>query len=399
MKLLIHDYPGHAFPVQLARALAARGHEVLHVWSATFQSPKGPLARRADDPPTLRLQPLDLDRPVAKYSFVQRALQEREFGRKLAALVAAERPAVVIANGPLDILVPVRAACRRIGARFVYWLQDFYGIAIDRVVRRKLPVVGAAIGAWYRARERTLLAGSDWVVTISEDFRPTLEAMGVARARTTIVENWAAIAEIPPGARDNAWARANGMSGAPIFLYSGTLGLKHNPGLLLALARHLDAVPGARMVVVSEGIGADWLREHGKGVASLVQLPFQPHERFPDVLAAADVLVAILEPDAGVFSVPSKILAYLCAGRPVLAAIPPDNLAARIIAGNGAGLTASPDDEAAFLAAADRLCADAPGRAEMARKALDYAQRTFDIGAITARFEDVLARVSADGKP
>ena len=399
MKVLIHDYPGHAFPVQLARALAARGHQVLHVWSATFQSPKGPLARRADDPPGLRLQPLDLDRPVAKYSFVQRALQERAYGRKAAALVAAERPDVVIANGPLDILVPVRAACRQVGARFVYWLQDFYGIAIDKVVRRKLPAVGVVVGAWYRARERGLLTGSDWVVTISEDFRPTLEAMGVARERTTIVENWAVIDEIPPGARDNEWARANGVSGGPVFLYSGTLGLKHNPGLLLALARHLDATPAARMVVVSEGIGADWLREHARGVTSLVQLPFQPHERFADVLASADVLVAILEPDAGVFSVPSKILAYLCAGRPVLAAIPPDNLAARIIAGSGAGLTAPPEDEPAFLAAADRLARDAAARGEMGRKALDYARRTFDIGAIAARFEDVLARVKADGTP
>ena len=52
---------------------------------------------------------------------------------------------------------------------------------------------------------------------------------------------------------------------------------------------------------------------------------------------------------------PSKVLSYLCGGRPVLAAIPPENLAARTIERAGAGLVVSPTDEEAFLVAAKRL--------------------------------------------
>ena len=59
-----------------------------------------------------------------------------------------------------------------------------------------------------------------------------------------------------------------------------------------------------------------------KACGSLRCLGFQPFEVLPDVLGSADVLVAILEPDAGVFSVPSKVLSYFCAGRPVLLAVP-----------------------------------------------------------------------------
>ena len=47
-----------------------------------------------------------------------------------------------------------------------------------------------------------------------------------------------------------------------------------------------------------------------------------------------------------------------------------------------------------LAAAADRLAGDADLRAAMGAKALDYARRTFDIHAITARFEDVLARAT-----
>ena len=60
-------------------------------------------------------------------------------------------------------------------------------------------------------------------------------------------------------------------------------------------------------------------------------LPYQPFDRLPEVLASADVLVVILEPEAGRFSVPSKTLSYLCAGRAVLGSMPATNPAARLL--------------------------------------------------------------------
>jgi len=139
---------------------------------------------------------------------------------------------------------------------------------------------------------------------------------------------------------------------------------------------------------VSEGLGADWLKAQN---APALILPFQPHDQFASVLASADVLVAILESDAGVFSVPSKILAYHCAGRAMLCAFPLDNLSARIVRDHGSGLVVAPDDQAGLLAAADQLC-DPARRDAMAAKALDYASRTFDIEDIGARFEEALKR-------
>src|SRR5262249_55634342 len=146
--------------------------------------------------------------------------------------------------------------------------------------------------------------------------------------------------------------------GKRVFLYSGTLGLKHNPGLLLALAKRFADRPDARVVVISEGLGADWLRAHAAEAPNLAILPYQPFERLAEAGARAEILVAILEPDAGVFSVPSKVLTYLCAGKAILAAIPVANLAARIIARTGAGQVVAPNDESGFLTAAEGLAAD-----------------------------------------
>ena len=109
------------------------------------------------------------------------------------------------------------------------------------------------------------------------------------------------------------------------------------------------------------------------------------------MLASADVLVAILEPDAGIFSVPSKVLSYLCAGRAVLAAMPVENLAARIIAREDAGRVADPADAESFVARARELLADGALRARLGANARAYAEDRFRIADIGDRFERILA--------
>ena len=390
MKILVHD-SGHAFPIQLSRELARRGHEVLHRYAASMAMPRGPMAPRPDDPASFNVRGLSIGRAIEKYRYVQRVLDERAYGRLLAREIAASRPDVVFGGtSASDIQAAAQAACRRAGIGFVFWAQDLNAIAIDRLLRRWLPVIGALACRYYLALERRLMRRSDAVVAISDDFLPALQSWGVERSRTHVIENWAPLDELPRRPRDNDWARQHGLADRLVFLYSGTLGLKHNPDLLLQLAKRFAARPDIRVVVVSEGLGADWLRQRAAEAPNLVLLPYQPFERLPEVIASGDVLLAILEPDAGAFSVPSKVLTYLCAGRPILGAIPSENLAARVIARARAGSTVPPDRADAFVAAAERLAASPEERAASGNNALDYAHKTFDIRAIGDRFEAIL---------
>jgi glycosyltransferase involved in cell wall biosynthesis len=398
MRIALHDYPGHAFPVQLARALAHRGHAVLYLHFAEFQSPKGALAPAPDDPPGLRLQPIALGAAHRKYDLVQRWLQDRRYGARLVDAVRAFRPDVVLGgNAPLDPQARLQDAARQLGAGFVFWLQDAYGVAIDQLLRRRLPGVGALVGGHYRRLERRLWRASDAIVAITEDFRPLLEAAGIAPARVDVIENWAALDELPPRPRRNDWAIAHGLADARVLLYAGTMGLKHDPELMCHLARRFRGVPDVRVVVVSEGLGADHIArvKQVEGLDNLVVLPFQPYGALPDVIASGDVLVVVLEADAGIYSVPSKLLTYLCAGRAILGALPRDNLAARIVARAGAGLVAAPADLPGFLAAAEALLAAPERRAAAGAAARAYAEHTFDIAAIAERFEAVLAAAAA----
>jgi glycosyltransferase involved in cell wall biosynthesis len=85
--------------------------------------------------------------------------------------------------------------------------------------------------------------------------------------------------------------------------------------------------------------------------------------------------------------VPSKILSYLCAGRPVLAAMTPTNTAARILDQRAhAGLVVGPDDDHAFGAAALRLAKDPVLREELGRNGRAYAEAHFSTDQVLDRF-------------
>ena len=117
----------------------------------------------------------------------------------------------------------------------------------------------------------------------------------------------------------------------------------------------------------------------------------------PDVLASADVALAILQPGAATYSVPSKVLTYLAAGRPVVAAISADNAAAAVLRESHAGIVCDPLDAAAFSDAVEQLLDDPDRRAAMAAAGRAYAEATFQVAEVAAQFDTIL--VAAAGAP
>jgi glycosyltransferase involved in cell wall biosynthesis len=395
MRILLHDYGGYAFPLELSRALAGRGHNVLHLFCGSLQNPRGAVERRPDDPAGFQVQRIDLDTRVQKYSYLRRWQQERTYGRMLPPYVARFRPDVVIStNAPLDAQRQILAASRRMGVPFIFWIQDLLGVAASRILGEKLPIAGALIGRYYERMEARLLKTSDHVVTISTHFSRWLSRWHVAPDRVTCVPNWAPLDEVRPFPKRNAWSEKHGLADRFCFLYSGNLGRKHNPARLVSLAQRV-AAEGACVVVVSEGLGAAWLREQAAalGIDNLLVLDFQPYEELPAMLGAADVLVALLEPDAAAFSVPSKVLTYLCAERALLLAVPASNPAAQTVREIEAGVVIGPEEEQRFIEGALRLLRNDEFRRACGSRGRAYAERAFAIQAISDKFDGILAKV------
>lgn len=395
MKIFVHDYPGHAFPAQLSRELARQGHTVTHAFAAALESPRGPVEPRPNDPAGLTIRPIVTGHGMNKYALFRRVLDERAYGAALAREVLEAKPDLFITcTTPNDVLDVLRRVLPP-KLRLVWWLQDIYSVGIRSVLNRRVPFAGTLVGSIYRGKERRFAWRADHIVSITPDFVPFLRRLGVAAEKITVIENWAPVDEITPRPHDNPWKREQGLSGKTVILYSGTLGLKHNPALLSHAALHFQNQKrdDIALVVATQGLGAEFLKKEvtERGIHNLKVLPWQPYERLPEVLATGDILTAIIEPDAGLFSVPSKILSCLCAGRPVVAAIPADNLAARTIVKAGAGLVVPPGDEAGFIGGLEKLLTDRNSRDRMGASGRAYAEEHFDIHKIAQRFAALCA--------
>jgi glycosyltransferase involved in cell wall biosynthesis len=244
--------------------------------------------------------------------------------------------------------------------------------------------------------EKRSALDSSRVIAISEDFMPVLESWEVPRNHMDMIPNWASLADLPTTPKTNAWSLDHGLADRFVFLYSGTLGLKHDPELLLDLAKAWRTDPEVRVVVISEGLGADWLRKEAslQCLSNILILPYQAPDRYAEVLGSADVLTAVLDEAAGQFSVPSKVLSYHCAARPILAAIPKDNQAARLIEEVGSGIVVAAGDSQAFLDASTQLRTSADERQFRSDRGRAYAVATFDISAIGSRFDQLLRSVA-----
>jgi len=374
--------------LHLSRGLAAAGHDVMHLYFSGNNTPKGATERPAKDL-LLQVRAIELPGEFRKLSLLERRGYDLAYGRAAARFVTDFSPHVVVsANTPLDAQALLLSAAHQVNAKFVFWLQDIYHQAIRFVLKsRGLP--GASLVArYYKTVERRLLSRSDAIVCIAPEFLNTLQHWSIDSEKTFLIENWAPLDEILPLPQDNEWSREHRLDGKFCFVYSGTLGMKHRPALLLELARHFQTNLDVRTVVVGAGAGFAWLQARPKP-GSLLLLPLQPYERVSEVLAAAGVLVAILDDDCGAFSVPSKTLAYLCARRPLLVAAPSGNLASALIRRTSSGIAVPSRDVNGFLAAATGFYHDAALRKSCSDNGYFHAHRTFDSRRILRQFAQV----------
>ena len=388
MNIVLHEMGTYTHRQQLARALSSRVHEIAYLYCPSFRTPsRASMSFTSDD--KLTVVPIELDSEFAKWRLLKRFLQERSYGARAASVIASLRPDLVISgNTPIEIQATIQKACRRLGTPFLFWLEDVYSIGVKAVLS-KAPLIGDLIAARYALIERKVARQSDGIVAISDDFRDLAVDWGVDPRRIAVVENWGAIpaGSLPP--KDNDWAARHGLSGKHVLLYSGALGFKHDPQLFLELANEFRGEEDVRVVVISEGYGAEWLSSRSHAFPHLVLLPFQSAADFQKALASADVLLAVLERTAAKYSVPSKVLAYMASGKPILAAIPADNLAARTISAASAGMTVDPKDLSELRRLARSLIGDEDRCRRFGAAGLAYARANFEINGIAARFEDI----------
>ncbi|HUS21486.1 MAG TPA: glycosyltransferase family 4 protein [Aeromicrobium sp.] len=402
MDIAVHDFSGHPFQADLARRLAARGHRVLHLSAAEYVSGKGRLQRAPGDPETLSFDQIRVGRDFNKYAVADRIRWELEYGRAAKERLADWPGVVITCNVPLLAMSAFVRAARRRKIPWIFWHQDVYSAAMADEANRRLPQpLAKPVAAGFDRLEAWCARHAGHAIAIGEAFTAVYERWRVDPAKVSVIPNWAPLEDTVPVQRDNPQSKSiwSGSQESDLrLLYAGTLGRKHNPGLLvdLVVAAREAGLP-AVLSVVSEGEAADDLRTLASERPDIPVTvhPFQPADLLSDTLGSADVLVGLLEPEATMFSIPSKVLTYMAAGRPLIGLMPTDNPAAVDIAACG-GYVDEPTPNGARRAAgwlADHAD-DAAKRAHIGKQTRGVAEAKFNPDRIVDAFETVIVELA-----
>lgn len=389
------DYGCHSFTYRLAAHLDDLGVPIRYFANGSLESPnQSSLAEWTRSRPGL-IRSLSCRKPYGKLSLHRRLLGELEWAKECTAALEAENPSVILLSCvPLAAVTRIQRWARQRSTPVIYWLQDLQGHAIHDLLGRKLGLAGKVLGALAYFWEQEVMDRSRMVITIASDHERELPSSVRFEHRHELLENWADIENFPQYSPDNEWAHRHGLGHTKNLLYSGTLGLKHDLGLFLALAEHFRNRSDVRVVVVSSGQAAEALRTkaHAQHLTNLLVFPFQPYEDVPKVLATAAVLIAPLDSSAGTFCVPSKVLSYFCAGRPTVIAINETNPVAALMRRISAGAVVRPGDAVGFIEAVSGLLADEGARQTAGAAGRQYAEASFALKNVAQKFLTILAR-------
>jgi len=301
------------------------------------------------------------------------------------------RPKVVVNFGPPllgPVLTGLVAKLRR--AKSVSVVYDLYpDILIKSQKLRGRFLIGVA-----RFFERLAYQLSDRVVVLSEGFRRALIERGVEPEKIDVIPVWLDPAEIRPLERNNSWR--DGLDLPPeskVILYAGTIGLVSGAEVVLDAASQLRG-QNAVFLFVGEGqVRSSLEREAGtRGLSNVRFLPFQPRELLPEVQAASDISLVTLAPGRGRTSVPSKVVGYMAAGRPIVASVDLDSDTAESVRAAG-GVVVEPGNPDA-LASAIRGLLESDGLAEMGRAARSHFERTYARDSALKAFELILQKAA-----
>jgi len=147
-------------------------------------------------------------------------------------------------------------------------------------------------------------------------------------------------------------------------------------------------------VLVGEGEDLPALRRAAEDRApNMSLLPLQPATAMPQMYAAADVLllnqIAAME-DA---VIPCKLLTYMAAGRPIVAAVNENSEAARVIRRAQCGVIVPAEDPEALSTAMLALQSDPELRRELGANARLYAEMHFTKASVLEAYDEFFLTV------
>lgn len=393
---------GGAVPGVLAKGLRAQGHDV-RVLTGFPNYPSGEIYAG------YRQRLRHLERPIPGLAVrrvplfanhdgkaINRAANYLSFAASAAMQSAhlAGADAMWVYNSPATVGPVANLLRRRHGVPFLLHIMDVWP---DSVLESGM--LASSRGRAVTERALTALVeltyrSASLVAVTSPGQLQMLHNRGVSAQQLRYVPVWADERLFFPRAADRSFLPEVAQRASLVLMYAGAMG--HVQRLDVAVRAAADArEAGVHLVMVGSGIAEQGLRELSAdlGAENVHFLGSYPPQAMGVLSAAADVhLVSLADTPLLRVTMPSKVLAIMASGRPIVACCRGD--AADAVVNAGAGVAVMPGDVAALTDVLRELADDTAVLREWGEASRRCYERHFAKAQALSRVESLLAEIA-----
>jgi len=300
---------------------------------------------------------------------------------------------------PLTVGVAAWLIARLHRIPFIYDVQDIWpeSVVLSGMVRNKFII------RMLSRLERFVYRRADHIFVVTRGARENLLEKGVNPEKISVMPHWideTQFAHVDPLITQSV-RQAYGWDHKFVVLFAGNIGMVQGLDVVVRAAALLPRDGGFLISLIGDGTDRRRVQELAKSLDADDRIQFvdrHPASEMPSLMEASDTLLVHLK--SGPLShwvIPTKIFAYLSAGKPILVAM--EGAAADLVRDSGAGVIVPPSDAAAL---AQAICSlrDLPPeeRAAMGSRGRDYLVAKHSMQTVLAQYEHKLQILATAGR-
>jgi len=247
----------------------------------------------------------------------------------------------VFAPSPITQVIPAIYLKQKMKAHLAVWVQDLWPESLKATGFIRHPILLRAVGVLVRG----IYACTDTLLIQSRAFHEPVSRYASAEKITYYPNSYLEPAFEVSNETQVPQTTLEFLERHFCLVFAGNLGTAQSLETLVQTAENLKHLPDIKLVVVGSGSMENWLRQQvaSKELDNLVLVGRFPSSEMPQFFSRSDgLLVTLRQQEIFAYTIPSKIQAYLAAGRPIVAAL--DGEGAKVVAEADAGLTCPAED-------------------------------------------------------
>jgi colanic acid biosynthesis glycosyl transferase WcaI len=233
------------------------------------------------------------------------------------------------------------------------------------------------------------------VICLCQGFIDRLTERGVPPEKLQLIPDWGDTKAIRPQTSDRSFRQEHAIpQEAFLVLHTGNMGKKQDLGNVVRAAQLSRSDTDLLWILVGQGEERDTLEQEivAHRLANIRLLPLQPPESLSSMYAAADALLVNQKKAVEDAVIPSKLLTYMAAGRPVVAAVSEKSETARQVSRANCGVIVPAEDPRALADALLALRSASAFCQRLGKNGRAYAEANFTKDSVLERYDKFLAQ-------